>query len=149
MGFLPFRVDGRKENFCENEWVNVPKMSSMKKEYERVCASLDEFLAGYGYFRDGRMYKKENGCSKTVVIFCHFGISMVFLSHLLNISAQALLHGFFLPPTSVTVLNTEERFENEAYFRVERLGDTAHLKEGNERISESGYFTEIFQETEE
>lgn len=147
--FSPSEWTEEEKNFRENEWVNLPQMSPVKDEYQRVCASLDELLKEYGYFRDGRMYRSQNGSRKTVVIFCHFGIAMVFLSHLLNIPAQTLLHGLFLPPTSVTVLNTEERFEDQAYFRAERLGDTAHLKAGNERISESGYFAEIFQETEE
>ena len=147
--FYPSEWTKEEKNFCENEWVNAPNMLCLKDKYEDVCASLDELLKEYGYFRDGRMYRKDSGSQKTVVIFCHFGIAMVFLSHLLNISTQALLHGTFLPPTSVTVLNTEERFENEAYFRVERFGDTAHLINGGEPISESGYFTEIMQETKE
>lgn len=147
--FYPSEWTGEDKNFCENEWVNAPNMLGLKKEYERVCASLDEFLQSYSYFREGRRYRKEPGSQKTVVIFCHFGIGMVFLSHLLNISTQALLHGFFLAPTSVTVLSTEERHGDEAYFRCERLGDTLHLKEGNERVSASGYFAEIFQEIKE
>jgi probable phosphoglycerate mutase len=31
-------------------------------------------------------------------------------------------------------------------FRVERLGDTNHLTNGGEKISSSGYFTELLQE---
>ena len=92
------------------------------------------------------MYRVKKRSDKTVVIFCHFGVSMIFLSHLLNLPAEALLHGLILPPTSVTILNTEERVGDEAYFRAERIGDTCHLLVGGEPVSESGYFTTIFQE---
>ena len=54
--------------------------------------------------------------------------------------------GFYVAPTSVTVLNTEERLPEQAYFRVERLGDTNHLTIGGEPISSSGYFTDLLSE---
>ena len=144
--FLPADWTGDGENFREAEWLDLPKFSHVAARYNATCDALDAFLMGYGYRREGRMYRVEAHSEKTAVIFCHFGISMILLSHLLNISAQTLLHGFYLAPTSVTVLNTEERRGDEAYFRVERLGDCHHLIEGGEPISESGYFTKIFQE---
>lgn len=145
--FFPSEWTADDCNFTENEWVNTPRMTPLRGEYLNVCRELDALLARYGYERDGRAYRKINGGSdKTVVIFCHFGVNMIFLSHLLNLPAQALLHGIFLPPSSVTVLNTEERNGDEAYFRAERIGDTCHLKEGGEPISGSGYFTRIMQE---
>ena len=145
--FFPSQWTEEDRNFTENEWVNVPRMLRLKGEYARVCASLDELLEKYGYVRHGRYYLSAAPNKKTVVLFCHFGVSMVMLSHLLNLPAQALLHGLFLPPTSVTVLNTEERHGKEAYFRAERIGDCHHLIAGGEPISESGYFTDIMQET--
>ena len=144
--FFPSEWTGIDENFHENDWVNAQRMLSLKQEYNNVCRKLDEFLERYGYVREGRAYRTVKHSDKTVVIFCHFGVSMIFLSHLLNLPAQALLHGVYLAPTSVTVLNTEERVGNEAYFRAERIGDTAHLKEGNEPVSASGYFSTLMQE---
>lgn len=145
--FYPSEWTEEERNFIENDWINVPRMAPLRAAYAEVCAKLDGLLEKYGYRRNGRAYRKiGSGSQKTVVIFCHFGVSMIFLSHLLNVPAQALLHGLFLPPTSVTVLNTEERHGDEAYFRAERIGDTAHLKDGGEPISASGYFTEIMQE---
>lgn len=145
--FYPSEWTAENRNFTENDWIDAPKMREIKNHYEEVCVALDEFLLGYGYKRRGRAYQAIASSEKTVVFFCHFGISMILLSHLLNLPAQALLHGLFLPPTSVTVLNTEERVLDEAYFRAERIGDCAHLIAGGERISESGYFTKIMQES--
>ena len=134
------------DNFVENQWIERKEMAPVREHYKRVARELDALIAKYGYVRDGRMYRVKEHSDKTVVIFCHFGVSMMFLSHLLNLPAEALLHGLILPPTSVTVLNTEERVSDEAYFRAERIGDTCHLLMGKEPISESGYFTSIFQE---
>ena len=137
------RID---ENFREKEWVMTPRMRPVREHYEDVCTHLDLLLKEYGYLRDGRMYRVRRHSDKTIVIFCHFGVSMIFLSHLLNLPAQALLHGIFLAPTSVTVLVSEERFADEAYFRAERIGDCAHLIAAGEPVSASGFFTEMFQE---
>lgn len=148
--FFPSDWTNQYENFCGNEWVGLPFVDGKNKEaYRDVCRELDRLLLSYGYRRDGKFYRVEKRSDRTAVIFCHFGVSMIFLSHLINVSAQALLHGVFLPPTSVTVLNSEERRGNEAYFRIERLGDCHHLISGGEPISASGYFAEIMQENKE
>lgn len=144
--FFPADWTAHEESFLAERWLELPHLAPARARYEETCRALDRFLSSYGYERDGRMYRVRRHSDKTVVIFCHFGISMVFLSHLVNISAQALLHGFYLAPTSVTVLNTEERRGDEGYFRVERLGDCHHLISGGEPISESGYFTAVMQE---
>ena len=117
-------------------------------EWNSVREGLDGILAEHGYIRKDRYYKVGDDVDrdKTIVIFCHFGVTMVMLSHLLGISAQVLLHGCFMPPTSVTIVNSEERIDNTAYFRCQVMGDVTHLHMGNEPISQSGYFGEIFQE---
>ncbi len=144
--FFPSEWTGEDKNFCEAQWLNAPRMRPVRKKYAEVTGSLDALLQTYGYVREGRAYRVLRHSDKTAVLFCHFGVSMVMLSHLLNISAQTLVHGFYLAPTSVTVLNTEERRGDEAYFRSERVGDCAHLIAGGEPISTSGYFAPLFQE---
>ena len=80
-----------------------------------------------------------------MVCFCHLGITCALLSHLINTTPSQLWQGFFLAPTSVTVIGTEERTPNEAYFRCQVMGDTSHLLLAGEPISYYGYFTEPFQ----
>lgn len=146
--YYPTDWTKRHECFEENEWVNSSSVNDNERAaYLSVCSELDLLLSSYGYEREGRMYRVKRHSDRTAVIFCHFGVSMIFLSHLINLPAQSLLHGIFLPPTSVTVLNTEERRGDEAYFRIERMGDCAHLICGGERISDSGYFAELMQES--
>lgn len=119
--------------------------TNVKAEYDRVTAGLDALLASYGYTRHGGYYTCRETCEKTIVCFCHFGITSVLLSHLWNVSPFAVLHGAFLAPTSVTVLNTEERQPGIAYFRCQMMGDTSHLLIGGEPVSYYASYAEPFQ----
>lgn len=153
-------------------WVQSDIMSQnpdIAIKYNDVCQNLDKFLKRYGYEREENYYrmpeKKEVFITKTtspdnlahinnpscredepvVVIFCHLGVICIMLSHLLNIPFPLLVHGFFLPTTSLTVLGTEERWSNEAYFRVQAMGDVHHLLAASEPISDAGFFASSFQ----
>ena len=116
-------------------WEKAPILqgTNVKAEYDRVTAGLDALLASYGYMRHGGYYTCRETCGKTIVCFCHFGITAVLLSHLWNVSPFTVLHGAFLAPSSVTVLNAEERQPGIAYFRCQMLGDTSHLLMGASR----------------
>ena len=80
-----------------------------------------------------------------LVFFCHLGIMLCIMSHLLNTSPVTLWQGFFTPPSSVTVLSGEERIPGLAYFRCQMLGDTSHLRLNNEPVSYYGGFAPPFQ----
>lgn len=131
--------------------------------YQEVCDGIDGILEQYGYKRYHNYYLTENQArfsypvtsnenpapanenEKTIVIFCHLGVTFVMMSHLLGVSPAVLFHGFYVAPTSVTILATEERMDKKAYFRAQVVGDTTHLLQNGEKISISGYFTEPFQ----
>lgn len=135
-----------RDAFADTE---VMKSGNVKAEYERVCCGIDELLAKYGYVREGNLYRTDRAESvdkdATIVLFCHMGVTLFIMSHLLGISPVVMTSGFFFATTSVTVLATEERQEGSAYFRCQMAGCTRHLKEGNEPVSYMGYFTEPFQ----
>ena len=164
--FIDDPVTGRHGvpwDFMPSYWTNIPEMydrdawkettiyrsnDALLPAYQEVCEGLDALLASYGYTRHNNYYITDPSKKKTedtIVIFCHLGVTCMMLSHLLGISPVLLLHGFFLATTSVTVLGTEERMENDAVFRVQVMGDTQHLQKGGEPISKAGYFTEPFQ----
>ncbi len=140
------------------EWTDNPQMydykdwykqdfyekGDMEKAYKRVTDGLDCLLATHGYKREGEAYHTEEGHTKTIAFFCHFGLEMVLLSRLCNISPLPLWHHFVALPTSVTTLYTEERREGRAVFRCCGFGDTGHLYAGNEPPSFSARFCEIY-----
>ena len=80
------------------------------------------------------------------MLFCHMGVTFYMLSHLLSISPVCLNHTMFLPPSSVTVVSTEEVEQSYGMFRTQMLGDTSHLYCAGEPVSHMGYFAEILQE---
>ena len=120
---------------------------NIREAFEEVKLGMDGLLETYGYRRQGGIYLAgENADREAVLVFfCHLGVTMTILSHLLGIAQPALVHGFFLAPTSVTVVQTEEREPGKAYFRAQVMGDTRHLADGGEPVSMAGYFTEPFQ----
>ncbi|MCI9083057.1 MAG: histidine phosphatase family protein [Lachnospiraceae bacterium] len=147
--FYPEFMAAHPELFDLHRWQENSVMAegTVGKEYLRVCQELDQLLADYGYVREGFRYRTSSQTQKNAVVacFCHLGITCALLSHLINTTPSQLWQGFFLAPTSVTVIGTEERTPEEAYFRCQVMGDTSHLLMGGEPVSYYGYFTDPFQ----
>ncbi len=122
--------------------------ANMAEAYRSVIQPFDELLKEHGYTREGRLYRTEKGNRDTLVFFCHFGLEMILLSHLLQISPVVLTHHFVAAPTSVTTLYTEERREGIVTFRMASFGDTGHLYAGGEEISPSARFCEMYHSDE-
>ncbi len=122
----------------------LARCSDMIPVYDHVVKNLDQLLASYGYVRDGFGYRVERAHTQTITFFCHFGLTCVVLSHLLNISPFALWHGTVLAPTSVTEVTTEEREKGIAMFRSQRLGDVSHLSVAGVKPSFSARFCETY-----
>ncbi len=129
-----------------DEWCKTETMQNgdVKKEYDWVNNNLDLLLKKYGYEREGHLYKAVEPNNDTVILFCHFGVQCVMLSHLLEISPMNLWHGMCAAPSSVTTLVTEERCEGTAYFRMGSFGDVSHLYANNEPVSFSARFCECY-----
>lgn len=119
-----------KEDFYHRErWFDVPCFArcGVREKYKEVTGGLDALLASHGYERAGGYYRAKKPNEDTVVLFCHFGLECVLLSHLLGVSPMTLWHGTCAAPTSVTTIYTEERREGKAYFRMQSFGDISHL----------------------
>lgn len=133
----------------KDHWLDTPIMQS-NPEIASCCNEvyhgLDSILAKYGYQRRGHYYVCDENTDRdaTIVLFCHLGVTLLMISHLLNISPVQLWQGFFLAPTSVTILGSEERQSGIVQFRAQTVGDTTHLHDGKEPISQAGYFTDPF-----
>jgi len=140
------------------EWAENPKMydpenwykqdfyqeGNMERRVRFVTDGLDELLASHGYKREGKLYKTEKGNDVTVALFCHFGLEMLLLSHLCNLSPIPLWHHFTALTSSLTTLYTEERREGTAVFRCCSFSDTGHLYAGGEAPSFAARFCEVY-----
>ena len=136
--------------FAYDKWWETPAMleANAKGEYDWVTGSFDKLLAEHGSVREKHFYRVERSNEDTLAFFCHFGVTCVFVSHLLGISPMILWHEMFSAPTSVTTLITEERQKGIASFRLASFGDVSHLYVKNEPASFSGRFCEVFDSDE-
>lgn len=130
------------------DWAKHPSMQDGKvaEAYAYVTQELDTLLARYGYVREGKLYRAVAPNKDTVLFFCHFGLECVLLSHILNIPPMLLWHGTCAAPTSVTVVNTEERQAGYAYFRMSTFGDTSHLYAAEKEPAFAARFCETYQD---
>ena len=170
---LPEFYTSDKDFFDKDRWADTKfmKPGKIKKYYKEVCDGIDGILAQYGYIRNKKEFydvsnpvpnhnwsepinryhlksiKDDYPEETTLVFFCHLGVMFTIIAHLTGLSPMQLWQGFYVAPTSITILNSEERLAGQAWFRVERLGDTNHLTNGGEPISSSGYFANVLDET--
>lgn len=135
-----------RDAWCGTEVLQAGKV---EQEYNWVVQGLDELLKEHGYEREERYYRVHNANNDTIVLFCHFGVECVMLSHLLGISPMVLWHGTCAAPTSVTTLVTEERREGIASFRMTAFGDTSHLYVHREEPAFAARFCECYDNKEE
>lgn len=139
------------EFFDKDRWVNHPVFAEagVPEEYRWVCQGLDDLLARHGYVREGNLYRATAPNEDTVILFCHFGLESVLLSHLLNVSPMILWHGSCALTSSVTTLITEERREGYAYFRLNGFGDISHLYAAGQEPSFSARFCETYANSDQ
>lgn len=147
--FYPEFLNASPELFHPDHWSTNPVLAkgNVGREYEWVCDHFDALLLEYGYERNGFGYLISENAQRdaTLVFFCHLGITCALVSHLLNTTPSQLWQGFFLAPSSVTILGSEERTAPNAYFRCQVMGDTSHLRASGEKVSYFGSFTDPFQ----
>lgn len=134
------------EYYDNQRWctTDVMRAGKVDEEYEWVTSELDKLLSSYGYVRENNYYRITEANNDTIVLFCHFGLECVLLSHLLNVSPMILWHGTCAAPTSVTTVVTEERRKGCASFRMLSFGDTSHLTGAGREPSFSGRFCESY-----
>ncbi|MBD5460602.1 MAG: histidine phosphatase family protein [Lachnospiraceae bacterium] len=148
---LPSYMTAHPEYSDRNAWRNseVTRCSDMNQVYDYVTSQFDRLLAGYGYVREGSLYRVTRENTATVTFFCHFGITAVLLSHLWSLSPFTMLHDLVLAPTSVTEVVTEERQQGIASFRGTKLGDVTHLTIAGEEPSFSARYCEVYSNMEQ
>lgn len=125
------------------------KGTNVAEEYAKVSKGLDDLLAKHGYHRKGRLYEAVNPNNDTIILFCHYGVKVVMLSHLLGISPFPLWQGMVALPSSVTTVATEEREKGIAAFRMMGFGDISHLYAGGEAAAFAGRFCECYDNADE
>ena len=159
--------------YTESEWLDcVPANQNpdLKEQYKAVIEGFDDLLAQHGYLRTGKYYINmktpknrritatsidrhihvanelpDEDAGETVLFFCHFGVTCLMLSHLINAPFYAITHGIVIPTAGISIVNSEERWDDQVSFRIQTLGDVSHLLAAGEKISSAGSFAPLFQ----
>lgn len=142
----------KDERYYRNDlWfqTDIMQEGKVKEEYDWVIENFDKLLAKHGYVREGHYYRVEESNNDTVVLFCHFGLECVLLSHLMSVSPMALWHSMCAAPTSVTTVVTEERRKGIASFRMSSFGDISHLYVHDEPPAFAARFRESYGNEDE
>lgn len=145
---LPSEWTPEDKYYSYSEWCETKLMKSANtpKEYKKVCDGIDELLKKHGYEHSGRVYRVKDSNHDTIVLFCHFAVECVILSHIFSCSPMVLWHNFVALPTSVTTLVSEEREEGTAVFRCQQFGDISHLYAAGEEAAFAARFCECFSD---
>lgn len=144
--WLPEDWLGDERFLSVTDWKQSPWFVSggIGEAYDWVVTEFDRLLASHGYVREGLWYRVETPNTDTLAFFCHFGVTCVLLSRLLNCSPMVLWHGLAMAPTSVTTVNSEERRRGIASFRAAAVGDVTHLLSEGRMPSFSARFCEVY-----
>ena len=126
-GFLVREMDPQPtwDTWHENEWFSDERI---RREFEVIKAGSDQLLAEHGYVRDERgVYHFERPNDVAIAVYCHNGLGLTWLAHLLNIPLPLFWTSFFLRPSSVTTVLMDEREGKYATPRCLNMSDEAHL----------------------
>lgn len=136
------------EYYSHSKWftVKLMKKSNVYEKYKQVCQGVDDLLAEYGYIHEGKTFRVEKESHARIVLFCHFGVESVILSHLFGISPMIMWHNFVALTSSVTRLATQEREKGTAIFTCIQYGDLSHLYAADHEPSFRARFCECYSD---
>ena len=145
---LPREWTDNPDFYIPKAWLKTDLMQSgnVEKRYKKVCKGVDKLLEKHGYVHKNNHFEVVNSNHDTIVLFCHFGVECVILSHIFGCSPMVLWHNFVALPTSVTTLITEEREQGTAIFRTQQFGDISHLYAADEEPAFAARFCECFDD---
>lgn len=144
--FMPSFFTDQNDFYDNDKYLEHKTLQSgnIKKYYQEVTDGLDQLLAKYGYVRNGKRYDVVNSNRDVVILFCHFGLMSVIMSHLMNIPYVVIAQSFCCQCSGITTFVTEEREKGIAQFRCLQYGNITHLENDSQKPSFHGRFCEIY-----
>ena len=121
------------ETLGRDDWYNIPSLlgdpERFKRGYERLTRSGDEFLAKLGYVREGAVYRVVKKNEERVALFCHEGMSTLWLPHVLNIKPQVFWGTIGFSHSGVTILEFANYDSGITVPRALCVSDLSHIYE--------------------
>ena len=113
-----------------DNWHTLPAFKdcpAAKPAYDAFCRETDLFTKQLGFTRKGDRYEIGTVPFNRVAVFCHQGVGLTLLSHLLSIPPQVMWSSFDITHTGITVLDFKEYENGETLPICLCLSDTSHL----------------------
>jgi len=98
-----------------------------REKFHMLRQHSDSFLSVHGYQRAGGLYRCVQPNRHSIAVFCHNGLGLTWLAHLLEIPVSLFWSGFWLAPSSITTVLFDERSPQWAVPRCLGVGDVSHL----------------------
>jgi broad specificity phosphatase PhoE len=117
---------------------------AFKQRCDCIAKQSDEFLSRHGYQREGSRYACVKPHQEKIAVFCHNGLGLTWLAHLLHLPPPLVWTGFWLAPSSVTTVLFDERSKHWAVPRCIGVGDTSHLAVAGLPVRPRGILTNFF-----
>ena len=124
----------KESYFMTDNWHTLPAWSeceTMKPAYDEFVSEADKFLAELGYVREDDHYKIENPKYERVAIFCHQGVGLTFISHLLRLPPHIIWGSFDITHSGISVLEFKNYPNGITLPLCLCMSDTSHLFAGD------------------
>ena len=131
---------------------SCPDYRVYDEEYKKFCNDADEFLSRHGilktkgspnYHLAKHVASSPEKRQQKIALFCHGGMGLTYLSHLLSIPLPMVHASMWLPPSSVTTILFDEHQNLDGQVivtpRAIQIGGTNHLAAAGLKISNSFY----------
>ncbi len=120
-------------NLNSPDWRMHPyfKTNSVLSCVERIEEGIDEWLAGFGYIREGYYYRHtlEEKEHRSIALFCHGGSSAAAMGHLLNLPFPYACALFHLEFTGITIIRLDRTKGSCSLPCLELANDGRHIHE--------------------
>lgn len=102
--FLAEELVRKGESLMELNWKQKYPFcrSRLLTSIDKVETGFDNWLAQFGYIREGEFYRVRGGDDRTVLLASHAGSSTVVLSHLFNLPPMLLFKAMGPDVTAIT-----------------------------------------------
>lgn len=112
-----------------DDWHDHPPFDAphYRESWNRIRAGSDALLAAHGHERQSAAYRVVRPNTDRVAVFCHGGLGLTWLAHLLHLPVPMVWSGFWMTPTGVTTVLLDQRSTTHATPRVLATNQTPHL----------------------
>ena len=123
---------------------HVPYGEHMTRIAAPFYKEFDGLMAEHGLVRDGWLYRIAEGFQPDVTLgfFCHGGVTLTLLAHLLHVPLPACYSQFACDPSSRTVLSLETK-DGFGIFRLTSLNAMSHAANLQEPVQQSGKWESV------